>query len=160
MSKRKQYEDVDELFVEKPTWNSETKTVAIEIPEFLKKIDKKEIVVSSPKFKLAGVEFCIKVTPRNKDTEFIRVALANCSGEDKTTSVIFNEESGVERSWQMVTIGVNYEYAFPKFLSHEKYKTWAKDHGDVFKLRAKVTLHQKMNTAEDGWIRYCNPLCL
>ena len=47
-------EDVDELFLQKPTETSETKTVGIEIPEFLQKIKKKEEVIS-PRFKLAGV---------------------------------------------------------------------------------------------------------
>ena len=41
MSKRKLSEDVDELFVQKPTWTSVTKTVAIESPEFMMKIEKK-----------------------------------------------------------------------------------------------------------------------
>ena len=71
--------------------------------------------------------FHIKVEPAYKDTEFIRVTLANCSDEDQTISVIFTDE---------------------------KYKAWAQDHGDVFKLKGRITLHQKMNTAEDGWIRF------
>ena len=37
MSKRKLFEDMDELFLKKPT--SVTNTIGIEIPEFLKKID-------------------------------------------------------------------------------------------------------------------------
>ena len=59
--------DVDHLFVEKPTWSSETQTVGLEIPEFLKKIEEKK-VVESPRFKLSGVEFCISVKP---GSEFI-----------------------------------------------------------------------------------------
>ena len=93
MFKGKKYEDVDELFVQKPTWTSETKTVAIEIPEFLMKIDEK-VYVKSPRFKLAGVEFYIRVTPGYKDREFVRVALVNVSDEDQTTSVTFTEDSG------------------------------------------------------------------
>ena len=153
MFKGKKYEDVDELFVQKPTWTSETKTVAIEIPEFLMKIDEK-VYVKSPRFKLAGVEFYIRVTPGYKDREFVRVALVNVSDEDQTTSVTFTEDSGVERSWQMETVEANRTWGLSDFLSHEHYKTWAKDHGDVFKLKARVTLHQKGKTAEDGWIRY------
>ena len=48
---------------------------------------------------------------------------------------------------------------FREFLSHKKFKTWAKSHGDVFKLKARVTLHQK--ATGDDMIRYCNTfLCL
>ena len=28
-----------------------------------------------------------------------------------------------------------------EFLSHAAYKEWAKDHGDVFRVEVKVTLH-------------------
>ena len=153
MSERKLFEDVDELFLKKSTWTSETKTVGIEIPEFLENIEKKEIV-RSPRFKLAGVEFYIRVTPGYNDTEFICVGLVNSSDEDQTTSVTFTEESGVERSWQMDKVGANKRWGFSKFLSHEEYKAWAKNHGDVFKLKVTVTLHQKKESAEDGWIRY------
>ena len=147
------FEDVDELFAQKPMWTSETKTVGTEIPEFLDKIDKKE-VVRSPRFKLAGVEFYIKVEPGNNETEFVCVSLVNCSDKNQTTSVNFTEESGVKSSWQMVTVGVNTGKGFTMFLSHGNYKTWAKKHGDVFKLKTKVTLHQQLYTAEDDWISY------
>ena len=153
MSQRKLFEDVDELFVQKPSWTSETKIVGIESPEFLKKMEMKEIV-RSPRFKLAGIEFFIDIYCG--ETEFIGISLANTSDEDQTTSVTFTEESGVKRSWQMEITKANMGNGFAKFLSHEKYKVWAKDHGDVFRLKAKVTLHQKRKTTEDedGWIRY------
>ena len=153
MSQRKLFEDVDELFVQKPSWTSETRIVGIEIPEFLKKIEMKEIV-RSPRFKLAGIEFCIRAIPGFKETEFIGLDLVHTSDEDQTTSVTFTEESGVKKSWQMEIAEANMGYGFANFLSHEKYKVWAKDHGDVFRLKAKVTLHQKRNEDEDGWIRY------
>ena len=151
MSKRKLFEDVDELFVQKPSWTSKTRIVGIESPEFLKKMEMKEIV-RSPRFKLAGIEFYIDIDC--EETEFIGISLANTSDEDQTTSVTFTEESGVKRSWQMKIAEANRGYGFVKFLSYEKYKVWAKDHGDVFRLKAKVTLHQKRNEDEDGWIRY------
>ena len=57
----KVFEDVDELFEEgKPTWTSLTKTIGMKIPKFLEKIEEKKIVFS-PRFKLSGEEFCIKV---------------------------------------------------------------------------------------------------
>ena len=148
MSKRKKYEDVDELFVKKLTRTSETKTIALEIPEFLKKIAGNE-TVTSPKFRLAGVEFCIFVKP---GTRKVLVGLVNCNiaNEDQTASVTFTEESGKERIREMDKVSV----CCVQFMSHEEYKAWAKDHGDVFKLKARVTLHQEINTAEGGWIRY------
>ena len=156
MSKCKLFEDVDELFVKTKTKPSETKIVGIEIPGFLEKIEKNE-EFSSPNFKLAGVEFYIRV---GFCSEFIDVQLVNYSGEDQTISVTFTEESGVKKSIQTDTIDAKYYrtdgwLGFPEFLSYEDYEAWAKDHGDVFKLKAKVTLHQKvMDEDEDGWIRY------
>ena len=153
MSKGKLPEDVDELFVQKPTWTSVTKTVAIESPEFMMKIEKKENV-ESPRFKLAGIEFYIRVKTGDycyNGTEYIGVGLINCSKEDQTTSVTFTEESGAQESWQRKTIKA--WWGSVKFLSHENYEAWARDHGDVFKLKVKITLHKKVNTAEDGWIR-------
>ena len=42
-------------------------------------------------------------------------------------------------------------WGFPKFLSHEKYREYAKVHGDVLKLDVVVTLHTKAEG--DGWTR-------
>ena len=39
-----------------------------------------------------------------------------------------------------------------EFLSHEKYKKWAGENEDVFKLEVTVTLHTKDNTG-DVWKR-------
>ena len=152
MSKRKLFEDVDELFV-KNRGTSVTKTVGIEIPDFLDKIEKK-VEVKSPRFKLAGVEFYILVIPGFSETKFIYVGLFNCSDEDQTTSVTFTDESGVDKSLKMYPFGANDHDGFVEFLSHEEYKAWAKDHDDVFKVKVRVTLHQKEESAEDGWIRY------
>ena len=84
--------NVDELFVGKPTWFSENKTVGLEIPEFLKKIEEKKIV-ESPSFKISGVELFIQVKPGEDDPEFISVYLMDGSKgkEVPTTSVTFLE---------------------------------------------------------------------
>ena len=152
----KMLEDVDELFVRKPTRTSETKTVGLEIPEFLKKIEEKEMVLS-PQFKISGVDFHIRIAPGDDDPDFTSVALVNGSNEVQTTSASFLEGTGASMSWEMreIKIGLGRD----KFLSHEDFKAWAKNHGDVFKLKATITLHQKGNTTGDDWIRYCNP-CL
>ena len=156
MAKRKLLEDVDELFVDNPTWTSETKTVGIECHQFLKKIDDKKLI-ESPRFKLAGVKFFIRIWTDYQSSGCVRVDLVHGHGsdEDQTSSGSFSEGSGARRNWEMKAIGVNNGWGFKKFLTHEKYRAWAKDNGDVFKLRAEVTLHTKVDTAEDGWTRYC-----
>ena len=129
---KKLFRDVEELFVEKPTWTSNTKTVGVEISEFLKKIEEKK-VTNSPEFMLSGVKFYIRVTPGYNGTEFVRVSLMNGSENEQTTSVTFLEESGAQASWKMHKVDSNSGRAFTEFLSHEKFKTWAKNHGDIFK---------------------------
>ena len=144
---------VDELFVGKPMWTSETKIVGIEIPDFLMKIEGKENI-NSPHFKLSGVELYLKVKP---GSHFISVFLWNGSKEDQTTSFTL-DGSGVEHSWKMKKIAAKDSLGFKNFLSIEKFKTWAKNHGDVFKLKATLTLHKKR--AGDDWIRYYNRVSL
>ena len=148
-------EDVDELFVGKPTWTSETKTVGLEIPKFLKKIEEEE-TVTSPRFKISEVEFYIKVSPGNDDPEFVSVDVLTGSEEPPTTSVSFLEGTGAMASWKMREIKKG-GLGCGKFLPHQRFKAWAKNHGDVFKLKATITLHQKGNTTVVDWIRYCNP---
>ena len=139
---------VDELFVEKPSWTSNTVTIGVEIPNFQKKMEEQKIV-DSPRFKLSGLEFNIQVKAgTEKDPEFIGVFLQNDSKEAQTTSVTFLV-SGEEDRWEMKEIRANGGWGYPKFLSHEKFQAWAKKYGDVFKLKATVTLH-------NNWIRYWN----
>ena len=140
---------VDELFVEKPSWTSNTVTIGIEIPNFLKKMEEKKIV-DSPSFKLSGLEFYVQVQAgTEKNPEFIGVFLFNCSKEVQTMSAIFVEEGGMSWKFEMKEIWLG--FGCPMFLSHEKFKA---GDGDVFKLKATVTLHQKKTG--DDWIRYCN----
>ena len=157
----KLFEDVEELFVEKPTWSSETKTVGMEISDFLKKIEVKKIT-HSPEFTLSGVKFYIRVWPGFNGSEFIRVELVNGSKNDQTTSVTFLEGSGSQLSFKMGIVPSKYVQGgrgFDEFLSHQKFKAWAKTNGDVFRLKVTVTLHKKQETGDD-WIRYRSPVCL
>ena len=114
------------------------------------KIDEK-MVVNSPRFKLSGVEFSIRVAPGFNDFEFICVTLINCSKESQTTSVTSLEGSGVEKTWKMDECKANSSWGFPEFLSHEEFRALAKKHGDVFKLKTTVTLHKKIDTTGDSW---------
>ena len=157
MEDKSQLEDVDLLFVQKPTWISETKIIGIEIHDFLKKIEKEE-EVRSPKIELAGLEFYIVLTPSSFGKEdgefFIFVSLVNSSHEELMTSVSF-VGSGVAQGtcWEMIVIEANGGLE-GRLLNLEKFKAWAKTQGDVFKLKATVTLHRKMD-ADDGWTRSC-----
>ena len=42
-------------------------------------------------------------------------------------------------------------YRVPKFLSHVAYKKWAEDHGDVFSVEVKITLHVEEKIREPEW---------
>ena len=42
-------------------------------------------------------------------------------------------------------------YRVPKFLSHVAYKKWAEDHGDVFSVEVKITLHVEEKNPEPEW---------
>ena len=148
------FEDVDELLEEKSISTSTTKTVGMKITEFLKKIEEKKSV-ESPRFKLDGSEFYIWVKLSEENPEFIGVFLVNVSKKDQTTSFTFLEGSGARESLKMKEIKRFKANGFVKFLSLEKFKTWAFIHGDVFSLKATVTLHQK--GSGDDWIRYCSP---
>ena len=143
--------------IEKPTWSSETKTVGMEISDFLKKIEDKK-VTNSLEFTLSGVKFYIQVRPGFKGSEFIRVELVNGSKNDQTTSVTFLEGSGSQLSFKMGIVPSEKSGGFDEFLSHQKFKDWAKTNGDVFRLKVTVTLHKKQETGDD-WIRYRSPVC-
>lgn len=132
---------------------STRKTIKLhELLQLMEDESKKTAAIISPKFKLAGVEFSIDVYPEDTSAPgFIGVFLHNYSNDDPTTSVTFKESSGVERSWKMERDQAGKIEGYHQFLSHKKYREWAKDHGDVLKLDIVVTLHSKAEG--DGWTR-------
>ena len=148
-----------ELFVWKDRLILTSTEKHIEVHSLLKLIEdenKKRIPKFSPKFKLAGVDFSIDVLPDNSNHDcsgFIGVYLSNCGNEDRTTSVTVKEASGEEASWEMDKVEAGTFWGFHEFLSHEKYRKWAKDHGDVLKLEVTVTVHSKAEGEGDGWTR-------
>ena len=130
----------------------------MEIHDFIKEMedeDNKMDYITSPTFKLAGVDFSIDVIPDNIDhnaSEFIGVYLQNYGDEDQITSFEVEEASGVEKNnWKMDKVEAGDLYGFHYFLSHKKYRELAKVHGDVLKLDILVTLHSKAE--DDGWTR-------
>ena len=158
MSKRKvsaSFTEDDEIFVLKTKMISKSTKKTIEIHDFIKKIEdpeKNKKAIVSPKFKLAGAEFSINVFPSvGVNAPFIGVFLANYSNEEQMASVTVKEASAGKRSWETKKVPCGQGYGCLNFLSHEKYREWAKTHGDVLKLEVVVTLHSKAEG--DGWTR-------
>ena len=145
----------DELFVLKDKLISESTKKTMEIHDLIKKMEdpeKNQQWILSPDFELAGVDFSIAVFPdcsANGVPGFISVFLHQNSNEEQMVSVTIKEASGVVWGRKMKTEEL--EWGCYKFLSQEKYREWAKTHGDVLKLEVVVTLHSKAES--DGWTR-------
>ena len=157
MSKRKvPVTQDDEIFLFKSRMISESTKKTIEIPDFIKKIEEQgnnKLAIVSPMFKMAGVEFSIAVNPDNSvhnEPGFVGVYLQNHSTEVQMCSVTA-KGPGVEGSWEMEKGPARKGWGWPKFLSHEEYRKWAKAHEDVFNVELVVTLHRKAEG--DDWIR-------
>ena len=146
----------DEIFVLKTRMISESTKKTIEIHDFIKKIEDQDNnmrEIQSPKFMMAGVEFSIYVYPDflQYSPGRIGVGLHNYSNEDQMCSVTA-KGTGVEKSWEMKKVRAGKQYGWmPGFMTHEKYREWAKVHGDVLKLEVVVTLHTKAEG--DDWTR-------
>ena len=147
-----------ELFVLRTPLISESTEKTIQVHDFLKKIEDQETnqqKIVSARFQIAGMEFSIDVYPDAAvydGSGFIGVYLHNYSKETLMSSVTVKEASGKENSWEMrKEPETERGFGWNKFLSQEKYREWAKDHGDVLKLEVLVTLHTK--TEGDGWTR-------
>ena len=143
MANKKQDE---ELFINKTTWTLEVKH-EVEIHEFLKKIsdDKsKKNPIEFAKFNLGGVEMAIRVYPEHTIPGFIGVGLYNISDQDQMCSASFKTPlaSGV-CSWERSIIRANKGLGYSSFLSHDGYKKWAQENGDVFKLEVSVSLRTR-----------------
>ena len=101
MSKRKATSTQDnELCVLKTSLISESTKKIIEIHDFIKKIEDEE-KISSPMFKLAGVDFSIEVYPDHQGSGFIDVYFRNHTKEDLLSSITVKEASGAEGSIEM-----------------------------------------------------------
>ena len=154
MGNTKLFDDVDEMFVKKTTWTSETKVIGIECHEFLKKFEKREDVLS-PLFELDDADLMIRVRNKRKvvtGLDHFDVELVNFSEKHQTLSASFIDWSGAQRRWKMKELNPDGGF-MPVFLSYETYKSWAKENGDVFRLKATITLHKKVDAGQDGWIR-------
>ena len=77
----KLFENVDQLFEEKPMWTSETRNVGLKIPDFLKKIEEKKVVLS-PKFNFSGdtdgVDFELRVKAGSENPQSLSSSAFSC----------------------------------------------------------------------------------
>ena len=147
MAKRKLSDEADLKFVHEAKWSEETKTIGVEIKDFLVKIDdleNKKKPIHSPSFKLADKELGVYVYPqdrRENSGEFISVYLANKSKERVTVTVTFKSSSGGKYSRKKCLIEAGLGLGLGNFLSHDDFKKWARENDDIFRLEVEVTLH-------------------
>ena len=145
MAKRKLSDETDLKFVHETKWSEETKTIGVEIKDFLVKIDdleNKKKPIKSPSFKLAGKELYVSIYPQEKNSrEFISVVLHNKSKESVTVTVTFKSSSGGKYSRKKCLIEAGLGLGLGNFLSHDDFKKWARENDDIFRLEVEVTLH-------------------
>ena len=148
-----------ELFVCKTGLITESTEKIIEFHDFIKEIEDestKNIEKITPKFKLAGADFSMGVVPdnsANNGSGFIGFCLFNNSDEDQTISGTVKVSGEEAKFWEKKKFFAGKEYGIEKFMSHEEYREWARNHGDVLRLEVVLTLHKKGEG--DGWTRYC-----
>ena len=149
MAKRKLSDETDLKFVHETKWSEETKTIGVEIKDFLVKIDdleNKKKPIKSPSFKLAGKELYVSIYPQagyKNSGEFISVSLVNKSKENVTVTFNFKSFSGGKFSMKKRLIIAQAGVGPSEFLSHDDFKKWARENEDTFRLEAEVTLHVK-----------------
>ena len=147
MAKKRQLNDQAEMFVLNAEIVEVNKTVHVEIHNFIKKIDdekNKKNQILCPKFKVGDTILSIAVYPQdaNENSDgYIGVYLMNEENEKITATATFKHASGVEKTKKNMEMPAKTGSGRAKFLSHKAYKEWAKDHGDVFKVEVKITLH-------------------
>ena len=143
--------EVDEVFVlQKNPEVRFTKTVSFSIADLLEKINdenNKGDKITTPRFKLGNLDFCFDIYLNDENDEgYVELYLHNSNRDDKIISLRFIETPNNTT----FDDGLNHEnieagggFGWPKFMSHDDYREWAGQNGDVFKITATVTLHQR-----------------
>ena len=136
-------EEADELFVIRTERISETKKINIEIHDFLEKIEGNDetIVYKTPSFTVLGKEFKIVVIPQIDQQITIDIIGLRTTSED-----VMEYMEYMEYMEQILEVNPG------KTLSHEWYRRFAKENGDVLKLEAKFTVTNRKPKDED-WER-------
>ena len=145
MANKRQLNDQAEMFVLNAEIVEVNKTVYVEIHNLIKKIDdekNKKNGILCPKFKVGDTSLSIAVYPQDSEG-YIGVYLINEENEKITATATFKHASGVEKTKKNMEMPAKTGSGRAKFLSHKAYKEWAKDHGDVFKVEVKITLHNE-----------------
>lgn len=141
MAKKKlQAEEVDELFVLTTDRISETKKINIEIQDFLEKMDGHDdaFFYETPIFTMVGEKFKIVVVPGDQEI-CVELTGFSSASDPMDNEWIFRKQ----------ILEVNHGQR----LSHEWYRRFVKENGDVLKLEAKVTV-TKHHIKEEDWKRY------
>ena len=146
MPKRKQIEDgIGFVLKSQRTSASATKRVHCEIPNLLEKIERSVwSAILSPKFEVAGIEFSLLVWPM-PITGNIAVYLCNESGK-KVCASFSIQSAGKMLSFEKK----DYPAHFLKgsLLSYSNYRKWVEKNGDIFKLKATITVHLEQEPKE------------
>ena len=148
-----------DFFLNRTTYSfiDEIKQV-FEVPDLVEKISdeqNKSKKLHSPKFLLCGVQWSVRVVPDCKNSGFIGVYLHNHTNQDQTFSATFKGSAGAVSGWDRKVVKAKQDSGCQKFLSHDEYKTWAEENGDVFQLEVSVSMRSKdLDAADiDGWTR-------
>ena len=147
MERMKLSGEMEDIFVLKTEKTDKNKTVKVEIHDLIKMIDhqedkKKRIV--SPQFKVGDTSLTVQVYPhdwRENSKEFIAVYVNNKGKNKITATFTLKHASGVVKTFKNQEIKAKTVFGDTEFLSHAAYMEWAEDHGDVFRVEVKVTLH-------------------
>jgi len=147
--------EADEVFVlQKKQEQTVTKTVSISIPDLLEKIDDKDNKnnpIRCPIFKLGNLDFYLKVYPEDKEEkDNIGVFIHNPNNVDAKISMKVKENT-IDDQITLRTIKTTEGWGWSDFMSHNAYRQWAAENGDVFKLTATVTLHPKGSSGAEEW---------
>ena len=145
--------DVDEVFVlQKKQERTFTKTVSFSIPDLVEKIDENDenirrTAILTPSFKLGELDFHFFILPECDDEEtydHVGFFINNDNREDVMISMEILEGPTVSgHIFDCRNVKSELGHGWPQYMSHDDYREWATENGDVFKITATVTLHLK-----------------
>ena len=146
--------EVDEVFVlqKKPELTA-TKTVSLSIPDMLKKIEdenKKKNSINAPSFKLGNLNFYLYVIPE-QDEGYVGFYIRNPNRENQIISMQVIEGPRTIDNFNCEIVQAKHSMGWRSFLSHDAYRQWAGEKGDVFKITASVTLHITEESSDEEW---------
>ena len=137
--------EADEVFVlKKKQETTVTKTVCFSILDLVEKIndeDNKKKPIDTPKFKMGNLKLHFIVYPEDNEGH-IGFYIENPNKEDVLISLEL-KESPQKSAFSNRRMKANTGHGWKSFVSHDAYRKWAAENGDVFKITATVTRHLK-----------------